>query len=120
MWKDCRLVVPQNDPEKDIRAKTEFQPDLFLVAVSNSHVVGSVMAGYDGHRGWINYLAVCPELQKKGIGRRLMLEAENRLKALGCMKINLQIRESNTGVIQFYRCVGFSNDHVVSFGKRLV
>ena len=77
------------------------------------------MVGYEGHRGWINYLAVAPDCQVGGYGRRLMEEAEARLRGLGCPKINLQIRSSNTGVIEFYERIGFSIDDVVSMGKRL-
>jgi ribosomal protein S18 acetylase RimI-like enzyme len=77
------------------------------------------MAGYDGHRGWINYLAVHPEHRRKGIGRQLMSEAERRLRAAGCPKINLQVRSGNASVIAFYREAGFTPDDVVSLGKRL-
>ena len=77
------------------------------------------MAGYDGHRGWINYLAVQPSLQKQGIGRSLMEEAERALRHLGCPKINLQVRESNEAVVAFYLALGYGNDRVLSFGKRL-
>ena len=77
------------------------------------------MAGYEGHRDWINYLAVAPDLRKNGFGRRLMEEAEARLRALGCPKINLQVRSSNADVIEFYKGIGFSMDNVVSMGKRL-
>lgn len=77
------------------------------------------MAGYEGHRGWINYLAVCPEHQKRGFGRQMMLEAERLLRAEGCPKINLQVRTSNLTVLAFYRAIGFVQDDVVSLGKRL-
>ena len=120
LWKDCNLVVPWNDPDADIDRKLKVHPDLFLVGIRSDRLVGTVMAGYEGHRGWINYLAVSPDCGRKGIGRRLMEEAETRLRALGCPKINLQVRTSNTGVIEFYRRIGFSIDDVVSLGKRLV
>ena len=119
LWKDCSLVVPPNDPIKDIARKIRFQKDLFLVAVREGKLVGTVMAGYEGRRGWINYLAVSPAHQRRGIGRRLIQEAENRLLALGCPKVNLMVRRSNTQVIKFYRNLGFSPDDVVSLGKRL-
>jgi ribosomal protein S18 acetylase RimI-like enzyme len=82
-------------------------------------VVATAMAGYEGHRGWINYLAVSPELQRCGIGRRIMEEAEARLRALGCPKINLMVRNTNAAVIEFYRRIGFQLDEVVCMGKRL-
>ena len=119
LWKDCGLVVPWNDPHQDIKRKLKVQPDLLLVGCLNGEVIASVIAGYEGHRGWINYLAVTPAHQRKGIGRRMMEEAELSLRALGCPKINLQVRSSNTDVIEFYKKIGFKQDDVVSLGKRL-
>jgi ribosomal protein S18 acetylase RimI-like enzyme len=119
LWNECGLVVPWNDPLKDIARKLRFQKDLFLVALQGGEVAGTVMAGYEGHRGWINYLAVAPAHQKKGLGRRLMQEAEKRLFALGCPKINLLVRKSNAPVLAFYRQLGFAADEAVSLGKRL-
>jgi ribosomal protein S18 acetylase RimI-like enzyme len=119
LWTACGLVVPWNDPVKDITRKHNFQKELFLIAVANGELVGTVMAGYEGHRGWINYLAVAPSYQRSGIGRQLMREAETLLQARGCPKINLQVRATNTGVIEFYQKLGFSYDDVVSLGKRL-
>jgi ribosomal protein S18 acetylase RimI-like enzyme len=119
LWNRCGLVVPANEPARDISRKTRFQGELFLVAVLGGRIVGTVMAGYEGRRGWINYLAVSPARQRKGIGRRLMEEAEKRLLSLGCPKVNLMVRTSNSQVIEFYRKLGFSRDDVVSLGKRL-
>jgi ribosomal protein S18 acetylase RimI-like enzyme len=119
LWEACRLVVPQNNPIADIQSKMQFQPDLFLVAVSDNRLVGTVMAGYEGHRGWINYLAVAPEKRRQGIAKAMMVWVERELRALGCPKINLQVRQTNTAVIHFYRAVGFKEDNVISFGKRL-
>lgn len=120
LWRVCNLIVPWNDPYADIRRKLQAQPELFLVGTLDGQLVSTVMAGYEGHRGWINYLAVAPDRQRQGIGRRMMQAAEARLRALGCPKINLQVRSSNLGVIAFYRKIGFSVDDVVSLGKRLV
>jgi len=120
LWKHCGLVVPQNDPEKDIARKLAVQPELFIVGVMADRVVATVMAGYEGHRGWINYLAVTPEFQGQGLARRLMDAVESRLRELGCPKINLQVRDTNTAVIEFYERIGFKIDHVVSLGKKLV
>ena len=119
LWEACRLVVPQNDPIADIRTKSQFQPDLFLVAIAEGRLVGTVMAGYEGHRGWINYLAVAPEQRRRGIAKNMMASAEKKLRALGCPKINLQVRRTNTTVINFYQSIGFREDEVISFGKRL-
>ena len=119
LWRECGLTVARNDPVKDINRKLRVQREMFLVGSLGTRLVATVMAGYEGHRGWINYLAVAPDCQKMGFGRRLMGEAEIRLKAAGCPKINLQIRSSNAGVIDFYRTIGYSVDDVVSMGKRL-
>ena len=119
LWHRCKLVVPWNDPHEDIATKLAFQPELFFVGAVDGKVIASVMVGYEGHRGWINYLAVDPDYQRQGIGRQMMAKAEAVLCDMGCPKINLQIRESNTGVIQFYEKIGFSSDHVIGFGKRL-
>jgi ribosomal protein S18 acetylase RimI-like enzyme len=119
LWQDCNLLVAHNDPFKDIKRKTAIQPDLFLIGVKGERIVAAVMAGYDGHRGWLNYLAVSPDLQRAGLGRQMVVEAAQRLANLGCPKINLQIRRSNSGVMEFYRAIGFSEDDLVSMGKRL-
>ena len=119
LWNACDLVVPWNVPEDDIANKLAFQPDLFFVAERAGEVVGSVMAGYEGHRGQINYLAVRPDLQGSGLGRELMELAENRLRELAAPKINLQVRARNRGVIAFYESLGYSVDDTVNLGKRL-
>ncbi len=119
LWTDSGLVVPWNNPRRDIDRKLKVQPELFLVACVQSRIVATVMAGYDGHRGWINYLAVHPQHRRAGIGRSMMGEAESRLRAAGCPKINLQVRSKNAAVMEFYRRIGFKPDDVVSFGKRL-
>lgn len=119
LWNHSGLTRPWNDPRKDIDRKLLVRSDLFLVAEANGIVVGTVMVGYDGHRGWINYLGVDPECQRQGVGRALMAEAERLLRAEGCPKINLQIRNSNIGAIEFYRRIGYAVDDVVSMGKRL-
>ena len=119
LWKDCGLVVPWNDPHRDIQRKLQVKADGFLVSLMNGQIVATVMAGYEGHRGWINYLAVHPRYRHKGIGRRMMEAAEEYLRSLGCPKINLQVRGSNTEVIEFYQKIGFKKDEVLSLGKRL-
>jgi ribosomal protein S18 acetylase RimI-like enzyme len=119
LWQDCSLVVPWNDPRRDIERKQGLQPELFLVGRLSGQLVASVMAGYDGHRGWLNYLAVSPGVRRRGLGRRMVAEAETRLRAMGCPKINLQVRTGNAAVIEFYRKVGFGPDDVLSMGKRL-
>ena len=119
LWHRCNLVVPQNEPKKDIEMKRKVQPDLFFVGTIGNRIVATVMAGYDGHRGWIYYLAVDPDCQRQQIGRRMMEKAESALKNRGCPKINLQVRTSNQAVISFYERLGFSNDDVIGLGKKL-
>ncbi len=119
LWRRCALVRAWNDPAKDIRRKLEIQRDLFLVGLEEETIVATVMAGYEGHRGWVNYLAVHPERQGRGLGRVLMAEVEARLAEIGCPKINLQVRAENEGVISFYRALGYQIDEVTSLGKRL-
>ena len=120
LWRECGLVRPWNDPVQDIRRKLGMQRDLFLVGSMDGRLVATIMVGYEGHRGWVNYLAVAADCRRKGFGRVLMDEAESRLRSLGCPKINLQIRRSNAGVAAFYRSIGYAEDDVVSMGKRLI
>lgn len=120
LWHRCGLTVPYNNPKRDIQRKLRVQSEMFLVGVIDEIVIATAMVGYDGHRGWVNYLAVAPEHQRKGIASRLMEEAEIRLLSMGCPKINLQVRTSNTGVIKFYEKIGYKLDDVVSMGKRLI
>jgi ribosomal protein S18 acetylase RimI-like enzyme len=119
LWQRCNLVIPQNDPKKDIEMKLKVQPDLFFVGTLGGRIAATAMAGYDGHRGWIYYLAVDPDFQGTQIGRRMMDKAESALQKLGCPKINLQVRTSNQTVISFYKRLGYSGDDVFSMGKRL-
>src|SRR4030042_807132 len=119
LWTDGGLVVPWNNPHRDIQRKLKIQPEMFLVACLDGQIIATVIAGYEGHRGWINYLAVHPQHRHSGIGRCMMDEAESRLRAVGCPKINLQLRSNNAEVIEFYKRIGFKTDDVVSLGKRL-
>ncbi|MEY4484588.1 MAG: hypothetical protein RL693_2040 [Verrucomicrobiota bacterium] len=119
LWLSCGLVAPQNNPRTDIERKLQVNPELFLVGRIDTEIVATVMAGYEGHRGWINYLAVAPSLQKSGYGRQIMAHAESLLRERGCPKINLQIRSTNQSVIAFYKSLGFAIDEAVSMGKRL-
>ena len=120
LWQRCDLVVPWNEPREDIRRKVAVQPELFLVGTLADDLVATVMAGYEGHRGWINYLGVAPELRRRGVGRRMMLAAEAKLRAAGCPKINLMVRDTNPGVVAFYERLGFTVEERVCLGKRLV
>src|SRR5690606_1007146 len=120
LWGRCGLIRPWNDPRKDIERKLSEQPELFLVGQNGADVIATVMAGFDGHRGWVYYLAVAPEQRGKSYGRRLMQAVERLLLARGCPKLNLQVRASNQDVLAFYRKLGYVQDDVVSLGRRLV
>ena len=96
-----------------------YDPDLLLVAAEGSRLIGTVMGGYDGHRGWIYSLAVTGSERHRGIGTALVSKVEQKLKALGCLKVNLQVVSSNSGVVEFYEKLGFSVEDRVSMGKRL-
>ncbi|MBT3387270.1 MAG: GNAT family acetyltransferase [Desulfobacula sp.] len=119
LWTECGLVVPQNDPAKDIERKLKKDRDLFLVGFNEKGIIATVMGGYDGHRGWINYLAVKPSEQHNGFGQKIMQAVEVSIKNKGCPKINLQVRNSNTDVLAFYSAIGYGNDNVIGLGKRL-
>ncbi len=120
LWQACDLTRPWNDPQKDIARKLSVQPELFVVGMEGSEIIASAMFGFEGHRGWVNYLAVSPAHQRKGHASTLMHWGEEALKARGCPKINLQIRSSNAPVIAFYQSLGYGADEVVSLGKRLI
>lgn len=120
LWQECGLTRPWNDPRADIARKLTEQPELFLVGTVGTELVASAMAGFDGHRGWVYYLAVAPGYRTRAFGRALMQAVERRLMERGCPKVNLLVRSSNTEVIEFYRKLGYVQDEVVSLGKRLI
>lgn len=120
LWSECGLLRPWNDPYRDIERKLTVQPELFLVGIDENGVIATAMAGFDGHRGWVNYLAVAPGKRRLSLGRQLMEEAERLLKERGCPKLNLQVRTGNLEVLEFYRKLGYVQDEVVSLGKRLI
>jgi len=119
LWSICELTRPWNNPHRDIDRKLARDGDNLLVLEEDNQLIGSVMVGYEGHRGWVNYLAVHPDHRRQGLGRLLMDEAERRLRDLGCAKVNLQVRASNETAREFYRQIGYTIDEAVSFGKRL-
>lgn len=120
LWDKCQLTRPHNNPRLDIERKLAVQPELFLVGTVDGRVMASVMAGYDGHRGWVNYLAVGLQNRGAGHGRRMMAEVERLLEERGCPKVNLQIRVGNEEAIGFYRSLGYVADNAMSFGKRII
>lgn len=120
LWAACGLIVPWNDPQRDIERKLQVQPELFFVGEIENRIVATVMAGYEGHRGWLNYLAVAPERQKQGWGRQIVTYAIEKLRERGCPKVNLQVRASNAEVIAFYQSIGFKIEDVLNLGMRLI
>jgi ribosomal protein S18 acetylase RimI-like enzyme len=120
LWTRCGLVVPWNNPARDIERKLSVGADLFLVGELDGELIATVMGGYEGHRGWANYLAVAPNQQGKGYARQMMSRLESRLLEKGCPKINLQIRDTNVNVVRFYEALGYKADACVSLGKRLI
>jgi ribosomal protein S18 acetylase RimI-like enzyme len=110
---------PQRDPRLSIRNKLSMQPEFFFVGLLEERVIGTVMAGYDGHRGWMYSLAVAADQRGNGYGRALVEHAERALASIGCPKLNLQIMANNPETQAFYAKLGYQMDEVVSFGKRL-
>ena len=126
LWDEAGLTRPWNDPRLDIERKLTVQPELFLVVEDSaageqeSAIVGSVMAGYDGHRGWLYYLATATTHRRQGIARALVGEAERLLLALGCPKVQLMVREGNDTVLGLYDALGYERFSVSNTGKRLI
>jgi ribosomal protein S18 acetylase RimI-like enzyme len=120
LWRECGLIVPWNDPQRDIKRKMQVQPELFFIGEIEGRIVATLMAGYEGHRGWLNYVAVAPDAQRQGLGRQIVEHAIEQLRERGCPKINLQVRTSNAAVIAFYESLGFQVDDVTSLGMRLI
>ena len=118
LWRRCDLLRAWNDPHLDVEHKLKQNDGLFLVGVLEGQIIASVMAGYDGHRGWLYLVGVDPMHQRRGFARQMIVAMERLLRKRGCRKINLQVRETNQGVIEFYRRVGYSVDPVLSMGKR--
>jgi ribosomal protein S18 acetylase RimI-like enzyme len=127
LWHEAGLTRPWNDPHRDIERKRAVQPELFLVAAlptsetsGGATVIGTVMAGYDGHRGWLYYLATAEAARGRGVARSLVHEAERLLEEMGCPKVQLMVREGNEAVLGFYDALGYERFTVANTGKRLV
>lgn len=119
-----RTVFPEDPPHSHaavaIPQKLAVQRDLFLVAVEGGRVLGTILAGYDGHRGWLYKLAVHPNARRCGIGEKLVRAAEKRLAALGCAKANLQVRDTNREAARFWTRMGYAEEPRVSMGRTLL
>ena len=120
LWKTCNLIVSWNDPEKDILRKLSVRDDLFILAEINKKIIATAMGGYDGHRGYIYYLAVLPEFQKKGVGSKILSVVEKKLLKIGCPKINLFVRNTNVKVKSFYKKNQYTFQESEIYGKRLI
>jgi ribosomal protein S18 acetylase RimI-like enzyme len=121
LWREVFPDAPPwNEPRRDIERKLSVQRDLFLVACEADRIVGTAMGGYDGHRGWVYYVAVSPAWRRRGIGAALMRAIEDALREMGCPKLNLQVRSSNRGAVDFYARLGYEVEERVSMGKRLI
>jgi ribosomal protein S18 acetylase RimI-like enzyme len=120
LWHDCNLTRPWNDPARDIRRMMTVYPDLFLIGLLGDRVITTVMGGYDGHRGWLYYLGVAPDHRHRGYARLMVDAVTVKLKALGCPKINIQVRGDNTAALGFYEKLGYTTEDRVSIAKRLV
>jgi ribosomal protein S18 acetylase RimI-like enzyme len=120
LWTECGLTRAWNDPYKDIARKLSVQPALFLVGEADGVVIATAMIGFDGHRGWVSYLAVDPAHRGQGHSAALMAEAERLLIELGCPKIMLMVRAENTPVVDLYVHLGYATEGTVVMGKRLI
>ena len=120
LWMKCDLIRPWNDPYQDINRKKGRGSDLFIILEYKDEIIGTVMGGYDGHRGIMNYLAVHPKFQRKGFGAMLVNEIEKKLLKLGCPKINLFVRNTNIKVKAFYKTNNYEMQDSQIYGKRLI
>lgn len=120
LWQECGLTRPWNDPRRDIARKLTEQPELFLVGTIDNKVVATAMVGFDGHRGSVYYFAVAPGHRRQSLGRMIMRKAEELLIERGCPKLNLLVRADNAEAMEFYRKLGYAQDPVISFGRRLI
>ncbi|RZF60839.1 GNAT family acetyltransferase [Sphingomonas populi] len=119
LWRDCGLTRPWNDPHADFALALGTATSTVLVARAGADVTGSAMVGFDGHRGWVYYLAVAPDRQRGGLGRALMAAAEAWLRARGVPKVQLMVREGNAAALGFYEALGLERQPVVVFGRFL-
>lgn len=120
LWKEIfKLEKYHNNPEVAINMKNRYNDDLFFIVEEDNQIIGSIIAGFDGHRGWLYSLAVHPSYRRRGIGTSLVRKALNELERLGCLKVNLQIDSDNKSVIDFYKKNGFLVEERISMGKIL-
>jgi ribosomal protein S18 acetylase RimI-like enzyme len=119
LWRACGLTRPWNDPEADFMLALESEASAVLVARAGAAIDGAAMVGFDGHRGWVYYLAVAPEHRGTGLGRALMAAAEQWLRARGAPKLQLMVRADNVAALDFYAALGLERQEVVTLGRFL-
>jgi ribosomal protein S18 acetylase RimI-like enzyme len=119
LWHDTGLTRPWNDPSADLHRAVEGASSTVLAAIDGETLVATAMVGHDGHRGWVYYLAVSPELQGQGLGRRMMTECQDWVLARGIPKLQLMVRSSNAAAMGFYQRIGYIDAEVVVLGRRL-
>lgn len=120
LWEACGLTRPWNDPRRDIARKLAEDPSLFLVGTLDGEPIASALAGYEGHRGWLHYLAVAPAHQGRGYGRRMIAAVERALVARGCPKLMLMVRHERPELLELYDRLGYTQGEFVTLGKRLI
>jgi ribosomal protein S18 acetylase RimI-like enzyme len=119
LWHETGLTRPWNDPAADLHQALQGDSSTVLGAVDGDALVATAMVGHDGHRGWMYYLAVAPAVQGQGLGRQMVTECENWVRAQGIPKLQLMVRSGNDAVIDFYGKLGYADAEVVVLGKRL-
>ena len=119
LWQACGLTRPWNDPAGDFRSAVEGATSAILLLRDESGLAASAMVGFDGHRGWVYYLAVAPDRRREGLGGRMMAAAEAWLRDRGAPKIQLMVREDNHAALGFYESLGLERQKVVTLGRFL-
>ena len=119
LWEICGLIRPWNDPARDFRLAVEGATSAILLLSGEAGLAASAMVGFDGHRGWVYYLAVAPARRREGLGARMMAAAEAWLRARSVPKIQLMVREDNEAALAFYEALGLERQKVVTLGRFL-
>ena len=119
LWEACGLTRPWNDPERDARLAIEGATSVIIGLRDGDALIASVMAGFDGHRGWVYYLAVAPDRRREGLGRIMMEAAEAWLRERGAPKLQLMVRTTNDEALGFYEALGLEQQEVVTLGRFL-
>ena len=118
-WLACGIRIRPGDDDRSLGAFAARNEGLFLLAEENGHLVGSILAGFDGRRGWLYHVATHPDERRRGIARTLVAQVEERLRALGCPKVNLIVWEENAHGMRFWEAIGYRREKSVEYGKEL-